>query len=240
MSEQESNTDVLIDRLVDGELPSDERRRLLLSLESQPEGWRRCALAFIEAQTWRDQMRGVLAPAGSRPQLDADATAPCQATLTLATADDKPRPRYTGLWLAAAACLLLAFGLGRQVGVAERENFQRIQLAAGVGHSEASPDARLAEPAPGENAVTLVVNDTHGVPRRLTVPLVEGRQLGAEFADTPNWSSPELARRLDERGLGIAARRRYVPLFFEQQNQQVPFIVPVDDAVVTPVSRPVF
>jgi hypothetical protein len=45
---------------------------------------------------------------------------------------------------------------------------------------------------------------------------------------------------LDAQGLDLAARRRYVPLYFEQQNQQVPFIVPVDDAVVTPVSRPVF
>jgi hypothetical protein len=65
--------------------------------------------------------------------------------------------------------------------------------------------------------------------------------LGEQFADTPEWSnSLELARRLNERGLGLAARRRYAPMFFEQANQFVPMIVPVDDAVVTPVNRPVF
>jgi hypothetical protein len=29
-------------------------------------------------------------------------------------------------------------------------------------------------------------------------------------------------------------------MFFEQQNHLVPMVVPVDDAVVTPVNRPVF
>jgi hypothetical protein len=37
--------DRLLDRLVDGELGEVERRELLLRLESEPGGWRRCALA---------------------------------------------------------------------------------------------------------------------------------------------------------------------------------------------------
>lgn len=43
-----------IDRLVDGELPGTERRELLLRLENEPNGWRQCALAFLEAQGWRE------------------------------------------------------------------------------------------------------------------------------------------------------------------------------------------
>ena len=61
---------MLIDRLVDGELSGDERRHLLASLEAQPDGWRRCALAFVEAQTWRGAMGSLLregaAPARAR------------------------------------------------------------------------------------------------------------------------------------------------------------------------------
>ncbi len=41
-----------IDRLVDGELSDPDRRALLLRLETEPGGWRACALAFLEAQTW--------------------------------------------------------------------------------------------------------------------------------------------------------------------------------------------
>ena len=44
--------DRLIDRLVDGELEETERQRLLALLETEPGGWRRCALAFLEAQAW--------------------------------------------------------------------------------------------------------------------------------------------------------------------------------------------
>ena len=43
----------LIDRLVDDELAPAERRALLADLDREPEGWRRCALAFLEAQSWR-------------------------------------------------------------------------------------------------------------------------------------------------------------------------------------------
>ncbi len=43
----------LIDRLVDNELPQALRRPLLLELDKRPQGWRRCALAFLEAQAWQ-------------------------------------------------------------------------------------------------------------------------------------------------------------------------------------------
>lgn len=41
---------VMIDRLVDGELSDDERRRYLESLDQDPARWRRVALGFIESQ----------------------------------------------------------------------------------------------------------------------------------------------------------------------------------------------
>src|SRR5205814_739732 len=50
------NEDILLDRLVDGELSGNERRQLLESFDKRPEGWRRCALAFLEAQSWREEM----------------------------------------------------------------------------------------------------------------------------------------------------------------------------------------
>jgi anti-sigma factor RsiW len=53
----------LIDQLVDAELPDNERRELLLRLESEPDGWRHCALAFLEAQSW-SQAFGPLAATG--------------------------------------------------------------------------------------------------------------------------------------------------------------------------------
>jgi hypothetical protein len=47
----------LLDRLVDGELAGPERRELLTTLERRA-GWRQCALAFLEAQSWREALTG--------------------------------------------------------------------------------------------------------------------------------------------------------------------------------------
>jgi hypothetical protein len=220
--------DATIDRLVDGELHGEERRELLAALDAQPDGWRRCALAFLEAQTWRSQMKQMVAPVSA-------------ATADKAVFESKPLASlrgFSGSWLAIAAGLLIAFGVGRQLGVGERDQFDSPQLA-GVD-SSATSQINAEEKAATGDAVTLVVNDLQGHPQRVTIPLVEGRQLGAQFSETPHWSSPELERRLDAQGLDFAAQRRYAPMYFEQENRRIPLIVPVDDAVVTPVSRPVY
>ncbi len=54
MSSKNRNTIEAIDLLVDGQLPEEERRALLVQLDQDPDGWRRCALAFLEAQCLRE------------------------------------------------------------------------------------------------------------------------------------------------------------------------------------------
>jgi hypothetical protein len=44
--------DRLLDRLVDGELAEAQRAELLRLLAAEPDGWKRCAMAFLEAQAW--------------------------------------------------------------------------------------------------------------------------------------------------------------------------------------------
>ena len=233
---------MLIDRLVDGELSGDERRHLLASLEAQPDGWRRCALAFVEAQAWRGTMGGLL----------RENAAPVEPNLSLSVAEmsgsagaspsrSESSRSHLGTWFAVAASVVVAFGLGRQSGVmrsASEPTSQQIASAPAVPNDKT--DSPRLERATRGDAVTLVVNDRDGVPQRIEVPLVEGRQLGRAFGDVPHWSSPELDRQLDERGLDLDARRRYAPIYFEQENKIVPMVVPVDDAVVRPANRPVY
>ncbi len=57
----------VIDRLVDGELDDDGRRQVLASLDYTHDGWRRLALAFVEAQTWREDLGDLLRPADTAP-----------------------------------------------------------------------------------------------------------------------------------------------------------------------------
>jgi hypothetical protein len=59
-----------LDRLVDGELDEAARADLLQALDRHADGWKLCALAFLEAQAWRDAARAVpvtAAPAAPQP-----------------------------------------------------------------------------------------------------------------------------------------------------------------------------
>src|SRR6476646_9801615 len=100
------NEDILLDRLVDGELKGNERRLLLESFDKHPEGWRRCALAFLEAQSWREEMGQVARDRASEPNEPKSPASPVAPSRNLSFS-------VVATWLAMAASLVLAFGLGR-------------------------------------------------------------------------------------------------------------------------------
>jgi hypothetical protein len=107
-----------IDLLVDGELPDDRRKRLLLSLEQAPEGWRACALAFLEAQCWREQMRGMADAVRQSPHstprkpASAHATPPSESQTPAAAPAAKGRARPVARTLLAMAASFLATMIG--------------------------------------------------------------------------------------------------------------------------------
>jgi hypothetical protein len=135
--DQGSLDDRWIDRLVDGALSDTERRAVLARLDVEPGAWRRCALAFLEAQSWREAMslmvtretaaRSMPVPEGVRPGI-----LPHLRSLT-----------------AIAAGLLAAFALGWSV--------------RGVGVVPAATDHRAVVPAP--SAAALEKPSATAVPR---------------------------------------------------------------------------
>jgi len=98
-----------IDRLVDGELTEAERRELLLALDRHPDGWRRCALAFLEAQCFRAELSaiGKMAYTGTKMR-------PTPATAAAGMPKTKAWPWLvrTAAGFAMAASLLAAMMLG--------------------------------------------------------------------------------------------------------------------------------
>jgi anti-sigma factor RsiW len=105
----------MIDRLVDGSLPDGERHTILLRLDTEPDGWRRCALAFLEAQAWRE----AFAPL-------SESAAPVSTLPNPRSAVSKSKPaRIAVRWTAAAASLLAAFALGWSVKHVEQPNVPR-------------------------------------------------------------------------------------------------------------------
>jgi hypothetical protein len=224
--------DILFDRLVDGELSATERQRLLASLDDRPGGWRKCALAFLEAQTWRSDLKRIVRESDATPSL-ARATAPLPA-----------RTRGRGLRLfAAAACVLMAFTLGlamREDGLSLRSVTPNPgdELAVVTTAPTTPPTAPLPRATKADEALTFWVRNEQGQAQPLRVPLVDAaaldRQLGVEFRP----GLTDAARsRLRERGYDVESKQRYAPLWLENGR---PMIVPVEDTRIVPVSQSVY
>ena len=238
--EVQDNDDVLFDRLVDGELSADQRRQLIASLDDRADGWRRCALAFLEAQSWGSTMRRMV----QEPTAPAARVVEAASVNAAAPTGRRRRMEQVGVWLVTAASLLVAFSLGWQLKHPDATPLEDLAVsgpgAGAIPAGGALLGERHAAAAHDPDAVTLVVRDRNGGQRSVEVPLVEGERLGDEFGGLPQWADPATRKRLADQGIGLQAKRRYAPLYFQQRDQLVPMIIPVDDAVVTPVSRPVY
>jgi hypothetical protein len=91
-----SDDAIAIDRLVDGELDENDRRDLLRRLETIPDGWRRCALAFLEAKEFAQSAQAWTrdhAPVHSEPERVVA----------------RPRHKGTRMFRIAATAMLAAF-----------------------------------------------------------------------------------------------------------------------------------
>src|SRR5207248_9374700 len=132
----------LLDRLVDGELSDAEQRALLQRFENEPANWRRCALAFLEAQTWREAFSPLVAsaPTTVRPTLLPDRP---RRSLELR----RRMARLTGL----AAGLAVAFALGWAYRGGTEERPPESSLVQGP------VSAPKAIPAPSPSAPATVV-----------------------------------------------------------------------------------
>jgi hypothetical protein len=203
----------VLDRLVDGELGPQERIQLLAALDDEPGAWRRCALAFLEAQSWRWQ----LARAAAEPL--AKSTDPVQPL-----APNRPRSRAWASWLATAACVLVAFGIGRSV-----PRFEQPKPIANQAPREV-PDSDLAladEPswmddAPWERLTLAGEGDDLDDPLQLF--LARGDE-AADLADSQAISERFL-EQLEQAGWQITREQRLLPVSLSDGRRVV---VPIEE-----------
>jgi hypothetical protein len=220
---------VLLDRLVDGELSGSERHQLLESFDKRPEGWRRCALAFLEAQSWREEMgqvaRGDVSETNA-PKSPASSVAP----------GHKASWSSIATWLAMAASLLLAFGLG----IMHRERGQSVAgtSAHSTGQVAKAPTPDIILPPKStlpSNAVTFFVKDDGGHMQPVRVPLVDANTLDKELGMTFQTGVPDDVRnQLKDSGYAVKSKRQYAPLWLENGR---PLVLPVEDTNIVPVSN---
>lgn len=218
---------LIFDRLADDELTFAEKQELLSSLDGRIDGWRRCALALLEAQAWRKELSSFVAsePLPTVVQVAAAAPTPLPARPLI-------QRKWLGNSLALAASAMVAFSLGWNLRSPEIHSTSSQDLLA---ENENQPSARDSS-----DAVTLVVKDDQGKHQRLRLPLIEADNLNEQFGQVVPLIPDELRTDLQNRGFDLKSKRRYAPLFFEQDEQLVPMVVPVNDTYFVPVKRPIY
>jgi len=231
-----------LDLLVDGELSAQQRRGLLKRLDETPGGWRRCALAFLEAQSWRESLGAVGGELTSEqpPQAPPSPPRPREESRRLTTV------------LVVAAALLTALGTGLIVrdlirapsgdqetadigGASAPAPQQPRQPAPGAPHTGVAPEA-----APGPwRVVRVTMPGQQGQsPQSVDVPCLESEHVdGAWLRSQPLSLPPELIEALRDPRVRVRHYRQFVPLRTADGRQVV---IPLERYQVQYVDDPAY
>jgi hypothetical protein len=215
---------VLLDRLVDGELNEAERREFLLRLEQSPDGWRRCAHAFLEAQSWRSELR----------TFAQDAVAETSDTVAAAHRPNRPlaSSRHTRNWVtpaAMAASFLAAVGLGLLWRGAfdpdgSPHTTLRPPVQTGVDEPGIPMFTHVAAPQYGTATVSFPAGAEEG--EAMEVPVVAGPGYDeAWLRRQPPVLPPQFVEWLQKQGHRVEYDRRYLPMPLQDGRQ---LVVPLD------------
>ena len=147
---------LLFDRIVDGGMTPDELRAAVEQLEREPDGWKRCALAFLEAQALNESLRALG---------QAEKQGPDGPVLALHPAAAARGGHHLG-WLrgvAAAVIVGISFGAGWMSHPAQVGSPRQDSLARG---SAGTPLPQLSEGGPSgrASATSSAAEEERGLP----------------------------------------------------------------------------
>ncbi|MCE5269095.1 MAG: hypothetical protein LLG00_14565 [Planctomycetaceae bacterium] len=234
--------DARLDRLVDGELSEKERRELLKSLEEEPGGWRRCALAFLEAQCWKESL-GAMA---REPRGEREGPPPSmQQPVARAEGRYSVWHRRIATATAMAASFLVALGLVTSMQrsrVVEQPGGMDIatvkgpantspanQLAGGNGESASNPWRLVTLSTPGDGV---------SPQRSIRVPAMERENVDEAWLRTlPSAIPDDVLRALARTGHEVQQRRELVPVPLQDGRR---LVVPVDQVEVHYTGNPAY
>ena len=224
--------DSRFDRLVDGALSAAEYKVFLSSLEDEPGGWRRCAMAFLEAQAWGREFAAI-----RRGEEDAPARA---AAAELVEHHPAKRGFYLPVspLLAAAACVILAFGLG----IVTHSNFYPPDpmptrfAGQNSWNGNALDMAGKEELLPAEDAEIAAMKfvlDGAGN-EEVVVPVIGGNNTGEQsLVETEPAIPDSVLRTLRSQGHDIQRKQEFSPIAMGDGRH---VIFPVEEYRITPVS----
>jgi hypothetical protein len=221
-----------LDLLVDNELTEAERRKLLSRLDGQPGGWRQCALAFLEAQQWKRDLRAVARETAPRPP-------------GIPPARRSRRDKSAGTLLAMAASFLVALALGTQW-----QKVQQARIPTGTKLVGVTPGNAQSAPAPTRPPSPLVAIKAKGRPRSpvgpgawspasdkaMRLPVVDGERVNPQWLQNLPAAVPDgVVQAFKQSGHQVRQRRELLPFTLKDGRR---LVVPVDEVEVRYVGRP--
>lgn len=231
-----NDSQLQIERLVDGELPFEEEAKLLEAFEEQPAGWKQLALAFLEDRTFRASLAANDACSSRSVPVSTSAM-----MTTLKSPDKVTRSWNTNTVRIFAACavLLAAFFFGRYSA-----NASRVATPEPiVTDSNPSPDSQQREnnipdasnelPPPIE-FISLNVGNAGEDVETVDVPLLSWDQVAAsaeaeQMNELPSLIPAELRELLARRGQTV---REYIDYYeFELPDGRVG-VIPVSSVEI--------
>lgn len=224
----------MLDRLVDGELNETERRTLLLRLEHSPDGWRRCALAFLEAQAWRIEAKAVVTEPAPAPVAKAPAIAAQQIEpASLA------RKTWNGLsvWVPSvlAAGVLAAVIYPQWNDRWNKETFVPVAQQSNPQLPVGAPGYATVAGRGGENVRLVMAPGPGGEQRVVDVPLIEPEKMNAEiFGQVGQQLPPDVVKILEQNGNRVVREHRFMPITLRDGRRVV---VPVEQVEIRPASN---
>jgi hypothetical protein len=218
-SRSHSHDDAAIDRLVAGELDDPERRGLLLALENDPDGWRRCALAFLEDQTWRHAFAH-------------DGTMPSRSEAAIVAPVFSLRGRH---WIRrgaiAASIIASTFAAGFAAGGSSRA-VPRVEVAKVDRPKAVEPKAEEIKAVPQAEQVREVgsidlVDGSGGESPPRRIPILAGPGINERWLREQPPSVPDYVRaRWERQGYQVEERRKLVSVTLEDGRR---VSIPVDE-----------
>jgi hypothetical protein len=207
-----------LDRLADGELSREEYTDLLSSLDREDEGWKKCALTFLESQALRSDLRKLVNEPSPPAKVDLPPT--------------KER-FHAWQWIqgiALAACLGLAFWLGRGSMTPDNDH-----LAV---QPQPPKSGAVAQEPWKQGSLTLVLKGADGQPRELELPVVDGNYVDpSAFLARSAVIPADVLAAIEQSGHKIERHREFMRQPVDAEHE---VLVPVDRLRVVPVSNPMY
>lgn len=212
----------VLDRLVDGELAEADRKELLGALDDEPGAWRRCALAFLEAQSWRGDCRAI-----------SSAPAPAAAKVERRASAAKPS-RFFETCLAIAASVMVAFGVGVWIRGEWQTGDTPMQM---VDHHAGRPaQTVVGQSSPWHRAKLNFSEPGSGSAGELEVPVVEAPGINSDWLKQKQSALPaDVEQALEKSGHRVTKQRLLVPV---RSADGRTLLMPIEQVDVEPEPRP--